>query len=124
MQQRSKNMRNPTGVNRRPRAVNTRPTLEELEERNLLSVNLVEVEPNNTPPQANALQRLLDEQVIVSGRVNALGDRDWFRIELKQGDVLGAALNGQNGLDPMLRLVNSAGDLMVANDDKFRFGRG
>src|SRR3954469_18130123 len=76
-----------------------RLVVEVLEDRNLLSVNLVEVEPNNTPAAANVIQRVLDSHVLVSGAVNLPGDRDWFGLQLKQGDVFGAALNGKSGLN-------------------------
>src|SRR5262245_59335135 len=103
-----------------PRA---RPALEVLEDRCLLSVNLVEAEPNNTPASANVIDRLPATQVIMSGEVNSVGDRDWFRLDLRAGDVFGAALKGQSGLNPALRLVNSAGMLLIANDDARGYGR-
>jgi hypothetical protein len=99
-----------------------RRTLECLEDRTTPSVNLVEAEPNNAMATANAVDRLQDTQVIVSGTVSAPGDRDWFRLQLRQGDVFGAALKGQNGLNPALRLVDAAGTLLVANDDTDGFG--
>src|SRR5262245_6522994 len=100
-----------------------RAALEVLEDRCLLSVNLVEAEPNNTPASANVIERLPATQVIMSGEVNSVGDRDWFRLDLREGDVVGAALKGQSGLNPALRLVNSAGMLLIANDDARGYGR-
>jgi hypothetical protein len=97
--------------------------LEALEARDVPSVNVVETEPNNTPATANPIDRLPATQVIVSGSVGGLGDRDWFRFELRKGDVFGAALNGKNGLNASLRLVDSAGTLVVANDDAAGVGQ-
>jgi hypothetical protein len=59
----------------------------------------------------------------MSGEVNAVGDRDWFRFDLRAGDVFGAALKGQNGLNPALRMLDSAGTLLLANDDARGIGR-
>src|SRR5262245_49821960 len=89
--------------------------VEVLEDRSLPSVTILEAEPNDTRPHANLIPRVLDTPVNVSGMVGTPGDHDWFRIQLQAGDILGAALNGKNGLDPTIRLVNSAGDLMIAN---------
>ena len=47
--------------------------VEQLESRRLLSVNLTEAEPNNSTAGANAIARVLDTHMIVSGRVNAAG---------------------------------------------------
>src|SRR5262245_17957884 len=107
---------------RRQRPPRARPAVELLEKRNLLSINLVEREPNNTMPAANALARILDTQFIVSGQIPSPGDRDWFKVSLEAGDVIGSALSGQSGLDPAVRLVDSSGRLLVANDDANFFG--
>lgn len=100
---------------RRDRRV--RPAVETLEDRTVPSVNLVESEPNNTTATANVVPRLPGEQVIMSGRIETTGDRDWYVLQLRAGDVIGATLNGRNGLNPALRLVNAAGELMMGNDD-------
>ncbi|HEY1378503.1 MAG TPA: hypothetical protein VGF55_17015 [Gemmataceae bacterium] len=81
------------------------------------SVNLTEAEPNNSPATANAIARMPETQVLVSGSVGGLGDRDWFRLQLQPGDVVGTAVTGRDGLNPALRLVDAAGTLLVANDD-------
>src|SRR3954452_11861118 len=99
----------------RRRFMNT--IVEQLEIRRLLSVSISEAEPNNVRAQANTIVRKLDDHVLVSGAVNAPGDRDWFKIQLNQGDVVGGALTGQVGLDTTLRLFNNAGKLMIGNDD-------
>jgi hypothetical protein len=92
-------------------------TFETLEARKLLSVSPAEAEPNNVRARANVIEHALGDHVLMSGQVNALGDRDWFKIELDQGDVVGAALTGQAGLDTVMRLVNSSGKLTMGNDD-------
>jgi len=97
--------------------------VEALENRIVPAVNFVESESNNTPATADVIARLPATQVIVSGAVNALGDRDWFRLDLQAGDVIGCALKGQNGLNPALRLVDSTGALLVGNDDCQAVGR-
>src|SRR3954468_15537737 len=91
--------------------------IEQLETRRLLSVSLSEAEPNNVRTQANTIIRKLDDHVLVSGAVNAPGDRDWFKVQLNPGDIVGGALAGQGGLDTTLRLFNNAGKLMIGNDD-------
>src|SRR3954451_19360599 len=90
--------------------------MEQLEIRRLLSVTLSETEHNDTRPQANAIQYSLDDHVLLSGEVNAPGDRDWFKLQLNSGDVVGGALAGQGGLDTTLRLFNNAGKLIIGND--------
>ena len=94
-----------------------RNTMEHLESRRLLSVSVGEAEPNNVRAQANSINRALHEHVLVNGSIGATGDRDWFRINLQPGDIVGGALAGQGGLDTNLRLFNGAGKLMVGNND-------
>src|SRR5262245_24156461 len=89
------NLRPPAGSARRSRPHARRaarrrpfaPRLEALEDRAVPSVNLVETELNNAPSSANGIDRMPATQVIVSGSISTLGDRDWFRLELQQGDV-------------------------------------
>jgi hypothetical protein len=97
--------------------------MELLEDRRLLSVNVVESEPNNKMASADVLRRVPDEKVTVNGKIRAAGDRDWFRIELKAGDVFAAAVTGRGGLNTNVRLVDAAGVLQISNDDSFRNGR-
>jgi hypothetical protein len=92
-------------------------SIEPLESRRLLSVGISEVESNNTRAQATAIPHGQDGQVLVSGRINAPADRDWFKVQLNAGDIVGGALTGQSGLDTTLRLFNNAGKLMIGNDD-------
>jgi hypothetical protein len=104
---------------RQPR---TRLGVEALENRIVPAVNFVESEPNNTPATADVIARLPATQVVLSGAVDAAGDRDWFRLDLRAGDVVGAVVKGQTGLNPAVRLINAAGDLMMSNDDLARNG--
>jgi hypothetical protein len=92
-------------------------SVELLESRRLFSANFSESEPNDLRSRADVIERPSDNHVLISGRVNRFGDRDWFKVQLDQGDVVGAALSGHDGLDTVLRLVNSAGKLMMGNDD-------
>src|SRR3982751_6313811 len=95
----------------------TRAHLEPLEQRRLLSVSLTEAEPNNIRAQANAAPYTLDNHLLISGKLNAPGDHDWFKVQLNAGDIVGGALAGQGGLDTILRLFNGAGKLLIGNDD-------
>src|SRR5262245_50528375 len=99
-----------------------RPAVEPLEDRTMPSVTLVESEPNNSPAAADVIDRLPATQVLVSGAISEVGDRDWFRLGLHKGDVFGAAVRGHGSLNPSLRLVDSAGTLLFANDDAMKFG--
>jgi hypothetical protein len=86
-------------------------------------VLLLEAEPNDTIGNANPIDRLLDETIVVDGAISTLGDRDWFAIPLQQGDVVGVALRGFSQLDTMVRLVNASGELMIAIDDSLGDGK-
>lgn len=93
-------------------------TMEALEMRRLLSTSLVESEPNNSPVRAAPIHPQLEQQVEIRGAIGEMGDHDWFQVKLEAGDVVGAAVTGLDGLDPVLRLVSSAGKLMMGNDDR------
>lgn len=88
----------------------------------MLSVILRETEPDNTIENANPIDRMLDETVLVEGSISTLGDRDWFAIPLNQGDVIGVSLNGKSQLNTTLRLVDAQGELVIASDDSFKYG--
>jgi hypothetical protein len=92
-------------------------TMEPLEVRRLLSTSLVESEPNNSAVRAAPIPRQLEQHVDIRGSIGGIGDHDWFQVKLEAGDVVGAALTGLDGLDPVLRLVSSSGKLMMGNDD-------
>jgi hypothetical protein len=94
-----------------------------LESRRLLSASATETEPNNSRATADSITRDLDHEIEVTGRINTAGDRDWFEIQLKKGDVIGAVTSsGVGGLDANLRLFNAAGDVMFAEDDSNHSG--
>lgn len=97
--------------------------IERLEMRRLLSVSVTEAEANNAAAKANPIPRTLDEYMLVSGKVNAPGDHDWFKIRLNAGDIVGGALTGPGELDPVLRLFNNSGKLKMGNDDSFLTGQ-
>jgi hypothetical protein len=100
-----------------------RITFEHLENRRLLSVSLNEAEPNNLRTQANTINRTLHEHVLINGAINATGDHDWVKINLQQGDVIGAALTGAAaGVDTVFNVYNAAGQLVIGNDDSFSVG--
>src|SRR5262245_58695185 len=103
------------------RPVRTRLQVEYLEQRFCPSINLVEVEPNDSPAAAQALPRVPDVHVIVNGDISA-GDRDWFRLSLQAGDVVGVALDSLSPLNPAIRLVDAGGNLLIRNDNSLRLG--
>src|SRR5438067_549267 len=90
--------------------------IEPLEARRLLAASLMELEPNTGPAAANPVPRVLQTPVHISGAIDAPGDLDWFKIQLKAGDVFGASLKGAPGLDGMIHVGNSAGALLIHND--------
>ncbi len=104
----------------------TRLFVERLEPRNLLAASIFEVEPNNSMSAANLLPLGFDASeetaLTVKGDIASLGDRDWFQVQLNAGDVIGAGVNGQSGLDPAMRFVNAAGRLLMSNDNHFFAG--
>jgi hypothetical protein len=96
---------------------NISPAIELLEARRLLSVTVAEAEPNDTPPEANPVPRVIGESVHVTGALEAPGSQDWFKIELEVGDVFGASLRGVPGLDGMIGFGQNG--LLIHNDDSF-----
>src|SRR5688500_14622930 len=97
--------------------------LESLEARRLFDVSLAESEPNAGPADANPVPRVLATPVHISGAIDAPGDLDWFRIALQRGDIIGASVRGAPGLDGMIHFGNSAGQLLMHNDDSFFTGQ-
>jgi hypothetical protein len=53
----------------------------------------------------------------VAGTIEALGDHDWFRIQLTAGQAITITLNGTTLQDPFLRILNSSGGILQENDD-------
>jgi hypothetical protein len=108
---------------RRPRncARVRRLSMEPLEDRTLLSVTVLETEPNDTRMTADAVPLGFDvgeaDVIAVKGDVPSLGDRDWFQVELNAGDVLGAAVQGKSWFDSTVGLRDEDGNLMIFNED-------
>jgi hypothetical protein len=89
---------------------NTRPfAVDELPER-------LEHEPNDDASQPEALSL----PIIVNGRIDRPGDWDVFRIEGPPGSEIRAEVAArrlQSPLDSLLKVTDSAGFLLAANDD-------
>ncbi len=49
--------------------------------------------------------------------LETVGDHDWFRINLTQGQAITVALNGRALDDPYLRIRDSSGNIIFENDD-------
>ncbi|HEY7087237.1 MAG TPA: hypothetical protein VH518_04055 [Tepidisphaeraceae bacterium] len=94
-----------------------RSRIETLENRRLLSVSVAEAEPNNTSAMADAIMRDLDHGIEINARINTVGDHDWFKLQLKKGDILGAATTAGGTLNPKMQLANAAGVTLFADDD-------
>jgi Ca2+-binding RTX toxin-like protein len=63
-----------------------------------------------------------------TGNLGATADRDWFRVQLNAGttytiDLLGAETGSGTLIDPYLRVYNSAGNTVLAEDDDAGTGR-
>jgi hypothetical protein len=92
-----------------------------LEDRAVASVTIVEAEPNDVMSAANLAPLGVDapehSSVLVLGDTAPLGDRDWFAVHLNAGDVIGATVQGQSGLNPQVSLFDATGRLLIFNDD-------
>ena len=76
----------------------------------------LETEPNDTSDQAQQLTLPL----IVNGRIGQAGDVDVFRFDGRAGEEVVAEVYARrlnSPLDPALRLVDSTGAIVAANDD-------
>ncbi len=75
---------------------------------------------SDAPAAANTRARIAPGQS-VTGNVGAAGDADWFRAQLAAGESYRVTLRtaeGDNGLgDPYLRVLNSSGEELFADDD-------
>lgn len=78
-----------------------------------------EKEPNDSPQQAQSLE---GTTIVVNGQVAKAGDVDVFRIALKQGQSLAAALDAQHILgspmDGTLQILTADGFVLVECDDE------
>jgi hypothetical protein len=111
------------GLRRTPRkcAGERRLSVEPLEDRTLLSVTVLETEPNDTMLAANPVPLGFDageaNVIAVKGDVPTFGDRDWYAVQLNAGDVFGATVQGQSKFDSTVSLRNADGNLMIFNAD-------
>src|SRR6188474_1869035 len=97
--------------------------VEALESRRLLSANIYsESEPNNTRAKADELPRILEKTLEVHGNIATTADHDWFKINLKAGDVLAVSVRSTSALDTAVGLFDAAGTLLMANDDSNQAG--
>ena len=53
----------------------------------------------------------------IGGTLEAVGDHDWFRIELTAGQAVSLALNGVTLGDPLVRIRDANGNVLFQNDD-------
>jgi hypothetical protein len=78
----------------------------------------VEQEPNEEPAKSQKIERL---PVVVNGRLGKRGDVDTFEVELKKGQTLVAALEGQRRLgapmDGVVQVVSADGFVLEQVDD-------
>jgi hypothetical protein len=83
----------------------------------------LEQEPNNSPGAA----QLIKLPIIVNGRIDKPGEADVFRFEGKAGQDIVAEVYARrldSPLDSVLRLTDSAGKVIAANDDHEDKGSG
>jgi hypothetical protein len=73
------------------------------------------------PAGDSSTQARLSVGEAVNGTLYPAGDRDWYRLSVQPGQRYNFALNsaagGEQALDPMLALYNSAGEQIALNDD-------
>jgi hypothetical protein len=80
-------------------------------------VNMTETEVNDMMPQLIPLDP--DPSVDLAGTIALETDVDLYRISLNKGDVLGVAVLGPGGLDPVVELLDAVSfNLLVRNDDE------
>lgn len=81
---------------------------------------VAESEPNGSVGTANAIALSASDPDINMTGSNFSNEDDYFSFALLQGDILGIACLGTfvtGGLDPQIKLLDSAGSLIVINDD-------
>lgn len=54
---------------------------------------------------------------VLSGTLETIGDHDWYRITLTQGQQISILLDGISLEDPYLRIRDAAGNVLFENDD-------
>ncbi|HVJ79612.1 MAG TPA: hypothetical protein VNC50_00970 [Planctomycetia bacterium] len=84
-------------------------------------ITISETEPNDTPATANPAPLGngpgQDPDVNVNGTIGAAADVDFFAVDLQAGDILGAVVVGQGGLDSVLAVFDPNGLALMANND-------
>jgi hypothetical protein len=60
-----------------------------------------------------------EELFTVNGTIGTTADHDWYKVQIRAGDVLGVAVTGgrfdQGGLNPYARLLDASGKLVIEN---------
>jgi hypothetical protein len=79
-----------------------------------------EEEPNDLVPEAldMGVGAQPDEPVRfrIKARIDTVDDVDRFELDLEAGDVVGVVITDTSGLNPMLRLEDAEGELVIDND--------
>ncbi|NOS99060.1 MAG: hypothetical protein HOP29_00345 [Phycisphaerales bacterium] len=86
--------------------------------------NVWEDEPNDSPAAAQfvAIQPGPGAgDVDVNGSIGHNADVDFYRITVSKGDILGLTIWGLSEPDTVLAITDSAGDVIVLNDDHYGF---
>jgi cysteine-rich repeat protein len=80
-----------------------------------------EIEPNDTPTQADATAIVLTGTATVSGAIGSVGDRDLYRLDLAQASVVRFETLDGSGADcsiaTTLRLFDSGGTQIYSDDN-------
>ncbi|REJ82258.1 MAG: hypothetical protein DWQ34_07450 [Planctomycetota bacterium] len=80
-----------------------------------------ELTPEDPPSEQGDALAIGSRPVIVNGRFEKVGDADWFRLDLDQGEKIALDIVAQRHLrspvDTLLELFDADGKLLAANDD-------
>jgi hypothetical protein len=67
---------------------------------------------------ANVIEITGENEFIYSGTLDRRNFDFWFTFEAEANQIIGIEMKAKSGdLDPFLRLLNSAGDILIENDD-------
>ena len=80
--------------------------------------NTLEAEPNDTPQTATVA--VPADSYAINGIIDKPGDVDFFKVQLKKGQVLDCRCYAQaigSPLDPVVNIFNSKGSSLIGNDD-------
>lgn len=72
---------------------------------------------DNPGPDATRINLNQSGNGVASGSLETVGDRDAFQFQISESGKTVISLQGVDGLDTYLRLYNSSGNLIAANDD-------